>query len=130
MAGTLTVTREPIKFKYSGKIVERIHIAWTSTAGGATDVLIPDVFGYILKLVTDPVDGPTDNYDVTLIDEYGADVLATTGTNRDTTNSETVYPNVSGATIPAFSVGDVTFTVANAGSAKSGVAVLYVAECL
>lgn len=133
MAGTLTVTRQPLRTKYEQKMIERIHVSWTSDASGNADVAISDLYGYIIKLITDPAaagSAPTDNYDITLVDEYGSDALEGAGADRDTANTETAFPAKASATVPAFVAGDVTFTVANAGNAKSGVAVFYIVECL
>lgn len=132
MAGTLTVTHSSRRGE-GGKLVKKVHVAWTSDASGNADVAIEGLFGYLLKVVTDP-DGsaaPTDNYDITLLDENGADAAEGLLANRDTANIETVYPFVSGAPTPVFLAGGShTFTVANAGNAKSGVAVLYILESL
>ena len=125
-----TATRSPRSMPQSGKKVDVISVAWTSDAGGAASVVISQIYGFLLKIVTDPTDGPTDNYDITLIDENGVDALANAGVDRDTTNSEQVYPMVSGAAIPIFLCGDHTFTIANAGAIKSGVTVFYVTESL
>lgn len=130
MAGTVSIARQPVRSTYSGKVVEKITLSWTSDASGNADLLISSLFGYVIRLVTDPGDGPTDNYDVTLIDENGSDALQGAGADRDTTNSESVYPTPTSATIPPFIAGDATFTIANAGNAKSGTTVLYVAESL
>lgn len=132
MAGTLTVTRDPRRMPSSGRLVERISIAWTSTAGGAADVEIDNLYGYLVKVVTDPdgTDVPTANYDITLIDENSVDAAESLLINRSDTLTQTVYPVASGATTPVFLCGTHTFTVANAGASKSGVCVLYVVEAL
>lgn len=132
MAGTVTVTRDPRRMPNSGKTVERIHVAWTSDASGNADGSITNLYGFLVKVVTDP-DGsaaPTDNYDITLVDENSVDAAESLLLNRDTANNETVYPLVTGAATPVFLCGTHTFTVANAGNAKSGVCVLYIVESL
>lgn len=129
MAGTVTVTPKP-KVSKNGREIEVYEVAWTSDGSGDATGAFNDVYGWLIKMVTDPGDGPTDNYDITLVDEYGADALAGAGLNRDTTNSETVYPTPSGSTVPPLLSGDHTFTVAAAGATKSGLAVFYVLECL
>jgi hypothetical protein len=131
MAGTLVVTRDPRVMPASGKVVERIVVDWTSDASGNADVSIANLYGYLIKVVTDPgATAPTDDYDITLVDENSVDAAASLLLNRDTANSETVYPTVSGAATPVFLCGTHTFTVANAGNAKVGRAVLYVTESL
>lgn len=124
-----TVTQQP-RISKNGKEIEVIHVAWTSDGSGDATATLSDVYGWLVKMVTDPVDGPTDNYDITLIDEWGADALQGLGANRDTTNSETVYTLVTGAATPVLLCGDHTFTVAAAGATKSGVAVFYILESL
>jgi hypothetical protein len=133
MAGTLTVTREVRKGDHKGaKLIQKIKVAWTSDASGNADTSIENLHGFLVKMVTDP-DGsaaPTDNYDITLVDELGIDALADAGLNRDTANTEQVYPIATGAQTPVLLCGTHTFTVANAGNAKSGVAYLYIVESL
>ncbi len=125
----VTVTPKP-RVSKNGREVEVYEVAWTSDASGNATGTFNDIYGFLIKMVTDPTDGPTDNYDITLVDEYGADALQGAGADRDTTNSETVYPTPSGSTVPPLLCGDHTFTVANAGNAKSGLAVFYILECL
>lgn len=110
-------------------------VTWTSAADGSFTADV-ELDGEILKVVTNP-DGtvaPTDNYDITLVDEDGIDIAAGLLANRDTANSEEVYPykelTLTGtatdrAIRPIVHSGKVTFTVANAGNAKSGVARIF-----
>lgn len=132
MAGTVTVTREEIKpSQRNTKHVTKVIVDWTSDADGDADVAIKNLSGWLVKVVTDPgSSAPTDNYDVTLIDEDGADALQSLCLNRDTSNSESVYTLVTGAATPVLLAGTHTFTVANAGNAASGRAVLYMVESL
>jgi hypothetical protein len=131
MAGTLTVTRDPKRFPYSGRNAERIVVDWTSDASGNADVSIENMYGWCVKVLTDPGStAPTDNYDITLLDENGFDALESKLVDRDTANKETVYPLVTGAATPVFLCGTHTFTVANAGNAKVGRAIFYIVESL
>jgi hypothetical protein len=131
MAGTLTVTRDPRQAPNEGRQYERVVIDWTSDASGNADVSIANLYGFLIKLVTDPGStAPTDDYDITLMDENGIDALAGAGMNRDTSTTEQVYPTATSAAIPVFLCGTHTFTVANAGNAKVGKAVFYIAESL
>lgn len=128
MAGTVTVSPKP-KVSGQGMKVERLEVAWTSDASGdATGSLT--AYGWLIKVVTDPTDAPTDNYDITLLDEYGADAFQGLLMNRDTTVTESAYTFVTGSPVPVLLAGAHTFTVAAAGNAKSGVATLYLVECL
>lgn len=117
--------------------IRRILVDWLSddsdgTCTGTTGKIV----GTLIKGVTDPGSAaPTDNYDVTITDEEGVDVLAacqSTLANRDTTNSEQAYFLVLDAagTPLAQSVHPVvcdklTISIANAGNAKTGQLILY-----
>lgn len=131
MAAVLTVTRDPRRSPNTDKVYERVSIAWTSHTDGTGSVAIDGLYGWLVKMVTDPgATAPTDNYDITLVDENSADALEGLGANRDTANTETVYTLVSGAATPVFLCGTHTFTIANAGDSKVGTAVLYIVESL
>jgi hypothetical protein len=115
----------------SGKYHRLITVSWTSAADGSASVALPNVNGWLIKAITDPgATAPTDNYDITLVDEAGADAAEGLLANRDTANTETVYTLVTGAATPVFLSGTVTFTVANAGDSKVGTCYLYVVDSL
>jgi hypothetical protein len=117
-----------------GPSIKRVRINWTSDAGGAAAGTLKKITGRLLKGVTKPTDGPTDNYDITLTDEQGVDVLGNCDSslmNRDTANAEEsnfLLKNSTPAGVGAFpSVCNVlSVAVANAGNAKSGLCVLYI----
>ena len=74
-----------------------VLVTWEATAlGGVTPFHVSGLTPYyVWKMLTDPsgVTGPTDNYDVYLIDiEHGNDILGGQGLNRDATNSEVAIP--------------------------------------
>ncbi len=135
MAGTVT-------FAYDDGVdggglrrgITKVVVSWTCTAGGAADGTSRKLVGTLVKAVTDPTDSPTDNYDITLTDDAGADILSNCDadlTNRDVTNSEERYFLIKDAASTAQSLhpivcSTVTVTIANAGSTKSGVLYLYV----
>lgn len=107
-------------------ILGTISIPWTSNGSGAATVVIDAFRGFIRRFVTDPAaaaSAPTDNYDITITDANGADVLAGTGADRDTANSESVVPAQ-----PILVDGALSLVVANAGDTKAGVVVLYIGE--
>ena len=108
-----------------------MDIAWTSDSGGnfTSNVKLD---GLIIKVVTDPgASAPTDNYDVTLVDEFGLDLLAGQGANRDTTNSEMFCPGIvvtdgtNTSVMPMSHKGTATLTIANAGDTKNGTVSIY-----
>lgn len=117
MAGTVTVEEA----SFEG--ICRIKWTWTSTAGGAADlVTTKGYYGEVLALFTNPdATAPTDDYDITITDELGFDVMQGAGANRDTANNETAVP-----TAKSVAFGPLTLNVTNAGAAKAGVAVLYI----
>lgn len=130
MSGTVTVRRDPRVAPNEGKCIERIVVTWTSDSSGNATAEITNLYGFLVKLVTTPsaTQAPTDNYDVTLIDENGLDALAGSALDRDATATEQVYPVATNAATPVFLCGTHTFTVANAGNAKAGTAVIYTIE--
>lgn len=117
MAGTVTVTEQSL-----GN-VHKIQWSWTSAIGGAADkVTAANYAGDVLALVTDPgATAPTDNYDITITDPDGYDVMQGAGADRDTANTETAVPAKA-----SVAFGKLTLNVAAAGDAKAGVATLYI----
>ena len=131
MAGTVTLTQTQVRAAGAGRGITKYSFDWTSDASGNATCAVPNMQGWLVKLVTDPgATAPTDNYDITLVDENSIDALAGTGADRDTANTEQVYTVATSAQTPIFLSGAYTFTVANAGNAKVGVAVFYVLESL
>ncbi len=99
-----------------------IKITWTSATDGSV-VQSFDIDGAIMRMVTNPgATAPTDDYDITLVDADGVDLLAGEGANRDTSTSEQVFP-----TNNPLHNGLVDFTIASAGGEKTGTCTLYVA---
>ncbi|MDD4867431.1 MAG: hypothetical protein PHQ28_10055 [Mycobacterium sp.] len=107
--------------------VKKIKLAWTSGSGGESPATATtfSYSGQVMQLTTVPSGGgtaPTDNYDLTLADADGVDVLAGGGADRDTANTEHVRASSLG--MVAGSV--LTLTVANAGNSKQGTAYVYI----
>lgn len=100
-----------------------MSVAWTSDGSGAASGTV-ELYGFLLKSTTKPTDSPTDNYDITLIQD-GIDQLAGSLMDRDTANGEVVVHAA-----PIFLAGAHTFTVAAAGATKSGNAYFYLVESL
>lgn len=118
MAGTVTVS------EICNKPIKKITWAWTCTAGGAADkATTKSYYGEVIEMITIPDAGtaPTDNYDITITDANGYDVLQGAGANRDTANTERAAP---AATSMAFGV--LTLNVTNAGASKLGTVILYI----
>ncbi|MGE3448682.1 MAG: hypothetical protein AB7H92_14005 [Microbacteriaceae bacterium] len=117
MAGTATVSSW-------GRSVKVHQVAWTSDASGDCNAGVVYLDGELVRIVTVPGAGgsaPTDNYDITLLDEDGIDLTAAEMFgDRDTSTTEELVP--SGRIVHH---GPVTVTVANAGNAKTGVIKIY-----
>ena len=133
MAVTITRVQKDFGKENQHRTVEIVTFEWTSDGSGNASSPV-DLQGFLVKAITNP-DGtaaPTDDYDITLADPNDAslDALASTLANRDTSNTEQVYPFVSGAPTPIFLSGTYTFTVANAGASKAGVAIFYLVDSL
>lgn len=114
----------------------RIRFSWTSTAGGVVEktYTLPPGAAWmrVLQVETNPddTDAPTDQYDITIEDSQGADVLQTHGANRSNANTE-LYVFGGANAPPTFLSGDtsapiVVFKVAAAGASKKGVCDLIV----
>lgn len=135
MAMTFTYDDGQNKDGRPGRI-RTVIASWTSDGSGDAAGTSLKINGELLKGVTNPTDGPTDDYDITLTDADGADLLEGCIDNladRDTTNTETIHFLLSDgsagiAAHPAVN-STVTVTVAAAGSTKSGVLTLYYRVC-
>lgn len=122
MASSVTVTEQR-----DGAGIARVAFAWTSHTDGVVTGVATDgeYTGKVVALITDPAAGgsaPTDDYDITITDADGYDVLAGAGANRDTANTETVLS----ASLGVVFKSTLTFAAANAGSSKSGVAIVLI----
>lgn len=122
MVGTVTFTE-----KANITTVKCIKMVWVSDASGNVTLqsTANKYDGEVLLLTTVPAGGgsaPTDNYDITLLDENGADVLCGAGQNRDTANTETVAKSSLGAVAGSA----LTPNISNAGNAKGGTIYVYI----
>ena len=110
-----------------------VEISWTADA---TDGSVPDteiiaamksamvtyghpeaVSGWVERVVTSPgTPAPTDDYDITLEDPEGVDVLGGAGSNRDTATSEQVLPLVDGVPAPAYLASPSSLTLKLSGN--------------
>lgn len=108
-------------------------LEWTSSSAGTVAIATSDrVWGSIHRIVIDPGSAaPTDNYDVTLTDEWGIDLLMGQGADLDTADTSSVIPLKQGtdgtntAMVP-ITINDIlTLNVSNAGSAKTGKVIIY-----
>lgn len=109
-----------------------VTFTWTTTSAGlVTAALSPFIKdslkgSYLHTVVTKPdtVLVPSAYY-VSLVDEYGADILGGVGASRSTTESQQVTPLIGAAYAPRPISGTFTFTVQSGGDTRSGTTVLY-----
>ena len=117
MAGTVTVAEQ------THRTLKRIKWSWISASGVADKATTATFTGEVKTLVTDPgAAAPDDNYDITITDADGIDVLAGAGANRDTANTEYVLAASLGGCVDSV----LTLNVTNAGDAKAGDVYLYI----
>lgn len=128
MAGSVSVTYQE---HTSVRVVE---LDWTSSADtGAADGVTKALNGVLCGVQFVPDGAPTapsNNYDVTLKDPYGLDVLCALGTNLSDTTAVFYAPMiVNGAAgtigVPPPVNGLLTLAVTGAGNSKGGKIVLY-----
>lgn len=92
------------------------------TAAGQINKTTQKFTGRIIRFITDPVDGPTDNYDVVVLDDDGYDVLMGAGADRHTTLTQQVLESSLGCCYSS----QLRLNIAAAGNAKSGIVILYI----
>ncbi len=136
MAGTITLTSDAMieqGFRNSVRVRKVVY----SFVGDAADGSLPAsaavaLNGYIIKIVTNPgATAPTDNWDIRINDADGADVLNGTGADRDTANSETIYPTSTGAATVAWCEGSHTVVVTgNSVNSATGTITIYLKDSL
>ena len=122
---------DAVRRTYGDLIV--VGVWWVSDASGNVDAWL-DLHGIMDRVVTKPLASiaPTDNYDITLEDDTGVDLLNGQLANRDTVNLEAVWPYGPGPSSnrsqEVFSPCISRLRIANAGNAKQGLIVFYVLD--
>lgn len=131
MAGTCTYVAEASDVSPH---ITKLTFTWVATAGGVITNptgLTTDIFtGTVLNLITDP-DGiapPALNYNITILDDDGYDVLVGAGANRHNVNNEQTAGFVAGGMPRSIKNTTLELIVAAAGVGGAGVAILYIAE--
>lgn len=134
MAGTTTISssdplQEPRGAGVLKRVGQKIVIDWTSDASGDVNGTSIQLYGFLVKVITNPSGSaaPTDNYDFYLTDpeDSALDLMGNACENRDTANTEQVYPVISGAATPPYANGVYGIKIANAGNAKQGRVILF-----
>lgn len=125
MAGSaVTQDLEIMRDYFTDKVIGAVlTFSWTAddTDGSVPTASISDTFldkirgMYITEGRTNPGStAPTDNYDITITDEDGIDIMGGSLTNRDEANSEAVAPAIAtGLYWPRIITDNITFTLAN-----------------
>lgn len=112
-----------------GKIgrIHSIFWTWLATDLGVVSSETSKAFnGEILAMVTDPdTNAPSDNYDITIVDSDGQDVLFGQGANRDTANTEFKLSTDS-TPMGAVANSTLTLTIAAAGDSNEGTVKLWI----
>jgi len=122
MAGSITYTEQT----HTG--VRLLKADWLSDASGDVtgNASTSRYDGQILYAAFVPDGGgtqPSDNYDVTVLDDNSLDVINGLGANKS--NAATVYADQFDG-LGAVSDSTLTVTVDNAGSAKGGIVYLWI----
>jgi hypothetical protein len=83
----------------------------------------------IIMVVTDPGSpAPTADYDITITDANGVDVMGGSLANRHTTNTEQALPYIGTAYGPRPVSGALTLNVSSAGAAGAGTVIIYLSR--
>lgn len=126
MAGSAHVLSSHVVAGYNGPL----GVITTAFTGDDANGTVPTLAiaipadAQIEAISTNPgATGPTDNYDITLLDSFGMDRLSSAGANRDTANTETAV--VSGG----YWLGGESLTLTVAGtsvnSATGAIQIVY-----
>ena len=133
MAGTVT--------QATTTLVDHIKVVTLTCTADASDGSFPATAltgvpnngkgGRLLQIVTDP-DGdtaPQDNYDITITESGGADLLLGVGANRDTANTEVAVVTSSGAPSVYAGTDTLTLNITNNNVNSAGIVIkLYFTE--
>ena len=126
MAGSITTS-----VSKDGSLV-KYKMDWLSDASGDVDVdAIAMVQGEIQSVHYFPDAGgtqPSDNYDLTMADSYGVDILTGTGSNLSQTTDTYAVPALSTYFKVVIEAGSYDLVIANAGNAKGGIVEVLVRE--
>jgi len=120
MAGTVTETVQNI----NNPPVDVISLAWVSDASGDVSGTntAKNYSGTVSRVhfIPSATAAPTANYDVTILDDDGVDVIDAQGADRSATLKEAItgFGEVMGS--------ELQLVVANAGNAKEGIVVIHI----
>ena len=91
------------------------NLTLTMDSGGATaEAMSYAINGTIIAVDTNPgTTAPTDNYDMTITNTDGVDIMGGALANRDTANSERAYPLASAVVVEPPNTGILTINIAS-----------------
>ena len=111
----ITITKD----EYRPEWLSCVTIDWESGTDGTLSVALTAIQGTIERVVFIPsiVTGeqPADNYDVTLLDRDGIDILGGKGANLSNTTISSMLLTDLTPVLPIATNGPLTLTIANAG---------------
>lgn len=123
--GTCTMT-ELFDSRHAGApdsaIIRAFKFTCTADASGDLAATLSNLYGYIIKVNTNPAGGalaPDDNWDITLPDADGLDAFAALGVDRHTSNSERFAPFIGDGTFAIPMPVNGTYTLTGAGFGAS-----------
>lgn len=125
MAGTATWS----KVGLGNQRIDIYTIAWVSTAGGAVSgnayaIVAPGRLRQARFIPNGSATQPTDQYDVTLVDANGVDLLGGAGANLSNSPSDVSNWKVCDPSPILLTTDTLDLVVANAGNAKTGTVIL------
>lgn len=108
---------------------------WTADdADGSIPSASVDMNGWVIKVVTNPGStAPTDNYDITVGDpnDTSLDALASQLKDRDSANTEQVYPIATNGVTPILLGGTYTIAITgNSVNSATGTYTFYIKDIL
>lgn len=107
---------------YQGFTVHELTYTMSTTGTATTTTAIK---GRVIAVETNPgTTAPSDNYDLTINDSNGADIMGGALTNRDTANTEMAIPLVGALAAPLGIPVDSVLSIISSGNTQSGATVL------
>ena len=134
-SGTATLTIKDRDATLEPTSVISLDLEWQSDSGGAMSAQTQRFAGRLMRVVTIPGYGganPTGDYSLTITDQGGLDLLGGMGADRDTSDTQEIYPMVSiasGATTisaPVVFFGPLQIEVTGTSTSAAGLARIFV----
>jgi len=116
MAGTVVwdFVEEDLQNENKSKVYRVSWVADASDGSLPASQSPSDIFGFIVRMVTNPGGtAPTADYDVTLTDEDGCDVLGGEGADRSASDSEQIIPKLGNSYGPCYVNSKLTLNITN-----------------